>query len=187
MKWNKVGNWIKENASGGAGLVGSLLTGGVPGAIAAGISIVSGATGTDDPEKVLQSLKDSPVSMVKLKELYVKEEDNVRRHLKEMKQLELEDEQHEHLVTQETIRQADKSEHGFVRNTRPMMAWCFTIASIAYVFMGGSVDVMILGMFMSYPLSYAGMRQIGKGMDTVKGDKAVLVNTAINLLKGKGK
>lgn len=39
--WGKVGGWLKDNAGTGAALVGSLLTGNAPGAIAAGISLVT--------------------------------------------------------------------------------------------------------------------------------------------------
>lgn len=52
MKWQDVGDWIKRNAGPGAALVGSLVTGNIPGAVAAGVSIVSGATGTQHSDTV---------------------------------------------------------------------------------------------------------------------------------------
>ena len=39
MNWAEVGKWLKENAGIGATLVGSLLTGNVPGAVAAGVRV----------------------------------------------------------------------------------------------------------------------------------------------------
>lgn len=82
--WGKVGGWLKDNAGTGAALVGSLLTGNAPGAIAAGISLVSGATGTDDPVKVLEQLQTNPDTAVKLKELALQDEENIRNHIREM-------------------------------------------------------------------------------------------------------
>ena len=41
MNWKDVGAWVKKNAGPGAALVGSLVTGNVPGAVAAGVSIIS--------------------------------------------------------------------------------------------------------------------------------------------------
>ena len=81
MDWKSLGGWIKENAGTGAALVGSLLTGNVPGAVAAGVSLVSGATGTDDPEKALHQLQGNPEALLKLKELYYQNEASVRSHI----------------------------------------------------------------------------------------------------------
>ena len=39
MNWSDVGSWLKDNAGTGAALVGSLLTGNVPGAVAAGVAL----------------------------------------------------------------------------------------------------------------------------------------------------
>lgn len=80
MSWGEVGDWIKNNAGKGAALVGSLLMGNVQGAIAAGVSLVSGATGTDDPAQALASLQSDPAALIKLKELYYQNEADVRRH-----------------------------------------------------------------------------------------------------------
>lgn len=91
MNWSDVGGWIKENAGTGAALVGSLLTGNVPGAVAAGVSLVSGATGSDDPSKALATLKSNPESIVKLKELAYKNEESIRKHLEEMIRIDLEE------------------------------------------------------------------------------------------------
>ena len=65
MDWSSVGDWIKGNAGSGAALVGSLLTGNIPGAVAAGMSLVSGATGTDNPSDALMQLQTNPDAMLK--------------------------------------------------------------------------------------------------------------------------
>jgi len=171
MKWSKVGNWLKENAGTGTALIGSLLTGNVPGAIAAGVSLVSGATGTDDPEKVLQQLQGNPETMVKLKELYYQNEASVRQHLETMTRLEMEDKQAEHHETQQTIRAGDQAEDKFVRRTRPAQSWISLIAALFYALYNESPDVMILGALLTLPWAYAGLRQVGKGIDSFTSKK----------------
>ena len=187
MSWKKVGNWIKGNVEGGTKLVGSLLTGNITGAVSAGIGLVTGATGEEDPEKVLESLKSNPDAMVKLKELYVKEEDLVREHIRELKRIELEDEQASHHETQETIRQGDQSEHWFIRFNRPAMAWCALAVSAAYLFINTSPDIMLLSAFMSLPLSYFGLREVGKGIKEMQQNKLVQGISAIKSLRKSGK
>jgi len=169
MDWESVGGWIKENAGTGAALVGSLLTGNVPGAVAAGVSLVSGATGTDDPQKALQELKGNPDAMIKLKELYYQNEANVRAHIAEMKRLELEDKQAQHQTTQQTIQNSDNSQYAFVRNTRPGQSWVSLFAALAYVFVIEEPDVYILGALLTLPWAYAGLRQVGKGVNSMAG------------------
>jgi hypothetical protein len=173
MSWSKVGGWLKDNAGSGVALVGSLLTGNVPGAIAAGVSMVSSATGTDDPEKALALLQGNPEAMVKLKELYYSNEDSIRAHIQEMTRLQLEDQQKEHHETQETIRAGDKAEDKVVKWTRPGQSWVSLGAAIAYVFHCNSPDFYILGLLLALPWAYAGLRQIGKGLDTVSAMKTV--------------
>ena len=169
MAWSDVGGWIKDNAGSGAALVGSLLTGNVPGAIAAGVSLVSSATGTDNPEMALASLQNNPESLVKLKELYYKNEDAVRGHIQEMTRLKLEDDQKSHEQTQLTIRSGDNASDRFVRWTRPGQSWCSLGASFVYVFNSATVDVTILAALLTLPWAYAGLRQIGKGVDSFAG------------------
>ena len=132
MSWSTVGNWIKNNAGRGAALVGSLLTGNVPGAIAAGVSMISSATGTDDPTQALEALQTDPAALVKLKELYYANEVSVRNHIAEMKRLELEDAQSAHEQQQQTIRAGDASGDERIRLTRPTMAKQSWTATIAY-------------------------------------------------------
>ncbi len=91
MGWDKVGSWLKENSGTGVALVGSLLTGNVPGAIASGVALVSSATGTDDPVEALAQLQGNPETMLKLKELAIQNEADIRNHLKAMYELELSD------------------------------------------------------------------------------------------------
>lgn len=132
MSWNKVGSWLKDNAGTGVTLIGSLLTGNVPGAIAAGSALVSTATGETDPAKVLQRLQSDPATVVKLRELEIQEEASIRQHLETMRRMELEDEQHQHEQTQQTVREGDKASDTYIRHTRPTMAKQSWTATIAY-------------------------------------------------------
>jgi hypothetical protein len=86
MEWSDVGEWLKGNAGGVAGLVGSLLVGNVPGAIAAGVSIVTNATGARDPDAALAQLQGNPEALMKLREIAVQSEASVRDHLFRMEQ-----------------------------------------------------------------------------------------------------
>lgn len=132
MSWKKVGSWLKNNAGSGTALIGSLLTGNVHGAIAAGVSLVSSATGTDDPTEALTQLQSNPETLLKLKELYYENEKEVRDHLQTMTRLRLEDQQHEHQQTQETIRAGDASLDKKIRLVRPTMAKQSWVATICY-------------------------------------------------------
>ena len=69
MEWSDVGKWLKSNAGTGAALVGSLLTGNLHGAIAAGVSMVSSATGEADPDKAMVALRTDPAALLRLREL----------------------------------------------------------------------------------------------------------------------
>lgn len=178
MDWRSIGGWLKENAGTGAALVGSLLTGNVPGAVAAGVSMVSSATGTDDPTKAMAQLESNPDTLVKLREIAQQNEDSIRRHIESMERLRLEDAQAQHLVTQQTVRAGDKAEDPFVRRTRPGQSWVSLVGALAYVFINDSPDIMVLVALLTLPWAYAGLRQVGKGVDSVAG--------AMNLRKSGG-
>lgn len=166
MSWSKVGEWLKGNAGTGAALVGSLLTGNVPGAIAAGVALVGSATGTTDAAAALERLQTDPATMVRLRELAVQEESSIREHIRAMTELKLKDEQAQHEQTQETIRSGDNAEDAFVRRTRPGQSWLSLVAALVYVFTM-DVDATILGLLLTLPWAYAGLRQIGKGVDSM--------------------
>ena len=172
MDWKGVGNWIKGNAGTGAALVGSLLTGNVPGAVAAGVALVSSATGSDDPARVLQQLQTDPATLVRLKELAYENEQSIRAHIEAMTRAELEDRQAEHHETQETIRAGDKAEDRFVRWTRPGQSWVSLSAALMYAF-SDSPSGEILLMLLCLPWAYAGLRQIGKGIDSVSSARII--------------
>ena len=133
MNWGDVGGWLKENATTGASLVGSLLTGNVPGAVAAGVALVSSATGQTDPAKVLGALQSDPDTMLKLRALAVKESDSIRAHIQAMTEAELQDAQAAHNEQQQTIRGGDQASDEYVRHTRPMMARQSWYAAVVYV------------------------------------------------------
>lgn len=169
--WAKVGEWIKGNAGPGAALVGSLLTGNVPGAVAAGVALVSSATGTNDPNAALAQLQQDPATVIRLKELAVQDAENIRKHIEAMEQLKMQDDQHAHEQTQLTIRSGDNAEDVVVRRTRPLQSWASLLASFIYVgyltFKNQEVDVFILAALLTLPWAYAGLRQIGKGFDSL--------------------
>ena len=165
--WSKVGDWIKDNAGNGASLVGSLLTGNVQGAIAAGISIISGATGTNDPDKALNELKNNPEALLKLKELYYKNEDSVRVHIESMERLKLEDLQSEHKTTSSVIVEGQKNADGwFEKNSRQAMAWVSLVFSGLYVqeCLSQSVEINFLALTVlsSGYFAWMGLRTIDK-------------------------
>jgi len=165
--WSKVGDWLKENAGAGTALVGSLLTGNVPGAVAAGTALVASATGTDDPSGALAELQSNPESVVRLKELYYENEEAVRSHLESMKRLELEDRQKEHQETQKTVRAGDGAEDVVVKRTRPLQSWLSLFAGIVYIFYKESPDLAITVTLFTLPWTYAGLRQVGKGIESL--------------------
>jgi hypothetical protein len=161
--WKDVGAWLSRNGKEGTNLVGSLLTGNIPGAVASAVSWVSGATGYSDPEKALESLQapNSP-ALVRLKELSLQNEASIRGHIFEMEKIRLEDEQAQHKETQETIRAGDKADDKFVRWTRPGMSWCALGLAAAYVINIPDANEMIFYGIMTLPYSYMGLREFGK-------------------------
>jgi len=163
MTWKDVGGWLKEHAPAGASLVGSLLTGNIPGAIAAGVALVSSATGTDDPQKALASLQQDPATVAKLQELANAERDSIRKHLEEMTRLQLQDAQSEQAETQKTVRAGDVAEDPFVRRTRPAQSWLSLIAGIAFVFFyAPHPDPQVLMILFGFPATYMGLRGVDK-------------------------
>lgn len=172
MTWDTVGQWIKDNAAPGAALVGSLLTGNVPGAVAAGVALVSSATGTTDPAAALQALQADQSALVRLRELANDEQASIRQHIRDMHALELRDAQSEHQTTQQTIRTGDNTEDPLVRRTRPLQSWLSLIAALMYVFWVGAPSTEVLMALLALPWTYAGLRQIGKGVDAVAAAKA---------------
>lgn len=175
MELKDLGNWLKTNGGSGVALVGSLLTGNIPGAIAAGASLVASATGTDDVAKSLEALKTDPATLLKLKELAAQEEQNIRQHLAKMKELELNDVQQEHKQTQETIRSGDNAEDIVVRRTRPFQSWVCLISALIYIFLGyysnPIINETVVGWLFALPLAYFGLRQVDKGMGVIYSKK----------------
>lgn len=162
MSWADVGNWLKDNAGSGAALVGSLLVGNIPGAVAAGVSMVSSATGQANPDKVLAALQQDPATVVRLRELASQDEASIREHIRAMAEIEAADLQAEQHETQETIRAGDKAEDRFVRWTRPGQSWLSLFASFGYVAyclnLNREPSLEVLGAFLALPLAYAGLR-----------------------------
>ncbi|QJR79618.1 hypothetical protein CA267_001805 [Alteromonas pelagimontana] len=167
MNWSDVGGWLKENAGSSATLVGSLLTGNAPAAIAAGVAMVKSATGSDTPDDVLASFQNNPQTVVELKRIAHEEQKSIRDHLAEMERLKLNDAQAAHATTQATIQNGDNSDKWYVAATRPGQSWVSLIAAIVYVFYDKSPDATILILLLTLPWTYAGLRQVGKGINAV--------------------
>lgn len=91
MTWDKVGDWLKTNGGGVAGLVGSLLVGNVPGAVLAGVNLVTQATGSDDPDTALAQLQGNPDALLKLREISTANEASIRDHIFKMHAADLAD------------------------------------------------------------------------------------------------
>lgn len=161
MNWSDVGSFLKQNQKGVAGLVGSLLTGNVVGAVSAGASMVAQATGTTDPDQALAALQSDPDALVRLEEIAAAREAEVNRHLESVMSLELQDKQRSHSETQQTIRNGDNAE-GAVKYVRPTHATLSLIAGIVYAFITDSPELLILSAFLTLPFTYAGLREIGK-------------------------
>ena len=174
MNWSDVGKWLEQNAGKGAALIGSLAAGNVPGAVAAGISMISSATGTNDPQKALEALQQDPQTMIALQKLADDEKDSIRKHLETMTSMQLQDAQKEQEQTQLTIRNGDNSEYPFVRYTRPGQSWLSLFAAIYYALHAPSVNVTVLGALLTLPFAYAGLRQIGKGVTAFTQMKAAI-------------
>lgn len=193
MQWKDVGNWLKDNAGKGAALVGSLASGNVPGAIAAGVSLISSATGTDDPERALEMLQTDPAVLLKLKELCYQNEEAVRGHLEEMTRLQLEDEQKRHSETQQTIRSGDNALDQEIRRVRPfkivlpfaraLMAYCLG-SWVFQAFTGQDIFSWDIAFLMASPVwAYMGLREVGKGIESITGKSVGDVVKLPNILK----
>lgn len=176
--WQDIGNWLKDYGGSSVALVGSLLTGNVPGAIAAGQALVATATGTTDPNKSMDALQNNPETLLRLKELAYQNEADIRRHLEAMTMAELEskkadlnDAQASHAQTQETIRNGENSDDKDIRMVRPSMAkqsWYATV-SYAFVIVGSSFTSTVvpfsvdIAMILSAPAwAYLGLRSWDK-------------------------
>jgi hypothetical protein len=172
MNWSDVGDWLKGNAGSGAALVGSLLTGNVPGAIAAGVALVGSATGVATADAALDALKSNPETVLKLKELALQNDISIREHIRAMTEAELKDKQAEHEQTQQTIRNGDNATDKFVLWTRPGQSWVSLFAGFGYIFSRPDPSIEIALIFFAMPWAYAGLRQIGKGFDSMVASKS---------------
>lgn len=167
MNWSDVGAWLKGNAGTGAALVGSLLTGNVPGAVAAGVALVSSATGTVDAADSLHLLQTDSATRLRLAELAQQEQASIRAHIEAITALQLQDAAAEHSETQQTIRAGDTAESVLVRSTRPLQSWVSLIAALGYVFLTPNPAEFVLVALLTLPFTYAGLRGLDKITDTV--------------------
>jgi hypothetical protein len=162
MSWSKVGDWIKDNAGSGATLVGSLLTGNLPGAIAAGVSMVSGVTGTNDPDKALAALQGSPDLMLELERVRNARDAEINRHIETMALAELEDKKAEHETTAKVIVEGQKvATHWLEKSIRPAMALASMVFSGFYV-QSPEASPALLAIVIGPCFAWMGLRTIDK-------------------------
>ena len=167
MSWSDVGGWIKENAGNGAALVGSLLTGNVAGAVAAGVSMVSGVTGTTNPEKALKVLQADPKLLIELERVKNERAQEINRHIETIALAEIEDKQKEHETTAKVIVEGQKVATGWLeKNSRPLMAWCslgFTFWYLGYALVE-DVTVSEIGLIVASGgyFAWMGLRSLDK-------------------------
>lgn len=169
-KWAKVGAWLKDNGGKGAALVGSLITGNVQGAVAAGISLVASATGQSEPDEALRALQTDPAAMIRLRELANQENASIRDHIRQMAQVDLD----EFREQQTTIRSGDNATDEYVRRTRPLMARQSWYGTLAYVVVtevlaafghGDGADLFLGGLILAPAGAYLGFRTVDKAAD----------------------
>lgn len=157
IEWQEVGEWVKNNAGNGAALVGSLITGNVPAAVAAGVSMVSSATGTNDPTEALNQLKTERGNIEVLEKIALDNKISIRKHIEVIERIKLE----EHRESQKTIRNGDNAE-GLVKYVRPLQSTLALLYTFYYLTFVETASFEFAGLLMSLPLAYHGLRQIGK-------------------------
>ena len=170
MNWSEVGDFIKDNAGNGAALIGTLLTGGTGPAIAAAISMVSSATGTNDPEQALQALSDKPELMVKLEQIRLQRATEIDKHIETMELARINDRQKEHQATSNLMIEGQKvASSGFEKKSRPAMAWLCLVSTIVYGFYALvnnlTPDLIVLGTISGGYLAWMGLRSIDKRIE----------------------
>lgn len=144
------------------------------------IATAVAAKGKEEVEKVIGvKLPDAPEDftrekVIELRQAELDNEEKLRQFTLEKIRIENQDAQAEHHETQETIRAGDKADDQFVRRTRPAQSWVSLIAALFYAFytdIDTDFELYVLGMLMMLPWTYAGLRQIGKGIDAWKSGK----------------
>jgi hypothetical protein len=162
MNWSDVGSWIEKYAGPVAAVVGTMVGGPVPAAVAAGVKIITEATGKGDPAGALEQLQKDPETVAKLQELANASKQANLAHIEKMAEVSAQDAQASQSETQKTIRAADAATDTYVRHTRPNQSYGYTAAAIAYPFaclaLGAHIEPLILGTLMAYPVTYLGAR-----------------------------
>jgi hypothetical protein len=106
----------------------------------------------------------------------VQEEASIREHIRALTEQQLKDAQAEHEQTQQTVRAGDSAEDAFVRRTRPGQSWLSLVAALVYVgyctILPREIDSVVLSLLLTLPWAYAGLRQVGKGMETMAAARA---------------
>jgi hypothetical protein len=162
MNWSDVGTWIEKNAGPVASVIGTMVGGPIPAAVAAGVKLIAAATGKADPAGALQAFQTDPATVVRLQELANAAQEANLAHIEKMAEVEAQDAQASQREAQQTIRAADAATDPFVRRARPKQAYLYTFAAILYPFacllMHATIESFVLGTLMAYPIGYAGFR-----------------------------
>lgn len=171
MSWERVGRWLRDNGGTGAALVGSLLTGNVPTAVAAAAALVGSATGEADPDRALQVMQRDPATVLRLRELTIQEAASIREHVRATEEARQRDAQEAHRQQQETIRTGDTAADPYVRHTRPMLGRQSWYVTAAYVVgfeaaraagYGSGASVEFAALLASPAWAYLGFRSLDK-------------------------
>lgn len=154
MDWKEIGAKVSLVAPS----LGAALGGPAGAAVGALVAAAFGTRAT--PDAVSAAVSADPDAAVKLREIEL-------RHAETLAELEFRDAAAEHGETQTTVRAGDVAEDAFVRRTRPGQSWLSLFAAIAYTFLTERPDIYILGLLLTLPWAYAGLRQIGKGVEAI--------------------
>ena len=165
FEWSDVGEYLGKYGGKALKVVSAVATGGAPAGIASVVSMFTEATGETDPGKALEAFKSNPELIVKMEAIESRERQNTLKHHRLMVELELDDKQKAHATTQATIQAGDKADDRLVRWTRPLQSWCSLIIAGVYS-MSETIDIAVLMVWLTLPFAYAGLRQIGKGIDS---------------------
>lgn len=153
-------DWIKKIAGYAPDIAAAVATGGSSLAVT-GLRILGkellGNESASESEIERAVLSASPEQMVELT--------RCNNEFKvEMKRLENQDKQSEHVTTQETIRNGDNSQHWWVSATRPAQSWCCMGIAAWLAYNDKPVEIVLA--FLGITGAYFGLRQLGKWKTT---------------------
>ena len=99
--------------------------------------------------------------ILELEKAKLKRATEIDKHLLDMAKVEANERTDSHNTTQATVQKGDSAE-GNVKWVRPLHSTASLIAAISYVFCVDTPDMTILGLLLSLPFTYSGLREFGK-------------------------